>query len=182
MFLILLHKKTHDLVIWTASKFNWFFEADFYHFHVPLEYFWSCTTLFYDLDMDSPYFISHIGFILHSPWSVNCIVSNCHYIVLQIISNLQWLFFAANLHEISRSNWVFLTVLPFLFQDSDSGEEDDGVSSDASRSPSSADIERSYSSEGSSEQGPARAVNSSSLKRPTGNDPHHFSHVYYSSF
>jgi len=53
-------------------------------------------------------------------------------------------------------------------KDSDSGEEDDGVSSDASRSPSSADIERSYSSEGSSEQGPGRAVNSSSLKRPPG--------------
>jgi len=54
-------------------------------------------------------------------------------------------------------------------KESDSGEEDDGGSSDASRSrsPSSADVEPSYSSEGSSEQG-SRPLNASLKRLPSG--------------
>ena len=54
-------------------------------------------------------------------------------------------------------------------QDSASGEDDDGVSSDASRSHSPVDMERSYSSEGSSEQAPGRPSCSSSVKQSSGN-------------
>jgi len=48
-----------------------------------------------------------------------------------------------------------------MFQDSGSGEEDDAVSSDGSRSPSPAEMERSYSSEGSTEAAGSAAHRSS---------------------